>query len=401
MANSDYLARLRQGTAVWNAWRTQIHVRRVDLSEADLCGARLDGADLGKANLIGADLCGARLDGADLESADLRGANLHRARLVRTNLRGALLEEADLRRADLREAHLDRADLYGANLREADLEEANLRRADLYRADLSGARLDGADLRGANLWQATLRRADLQGTNLRGADLDKADLDNADLRFAILVQMNLSDANLTGCRIYGISAWDLNLKGAIQRNLAVTQWGQPEITIDNIEVGQFIYLLLYNEKIRDVIDTITSKVVLILGRFTQERKSILNALRDELRKRDYLPVLFDFDKPASRDITETVSLLARMARFVIADITEARSIPQELAVITPDLPSVPIQPLLQEGADEYGMFEHFRRYPWVLKEHLYASPQQLIADINERVIAPAEAKVRVFRVSTK
>jgi hypothetical protein len=152
-----------------------------------------------------------------------------------------------------------------------------------------------------------------------------------------------------------------------------------------------------HEKIRSVIDTITSKVVLILGRFTPERKAVLDALREELRKRDYLPVLFDFDKPASRDITETVSLLARMARFVIADITEARSIPQELLIIAPDLPSVPIQPLLQEGAGEYGMFDHFRRYPWVLKEHVYASPQQLIADLGERVIGPAEAKVRELR----
>jgi hypothetical protein len=138
-------------------------------------------------------------------------------------------------------------------------------------------------------------------------------------------------------------------------------------------------------------------VVLILGRFTPERKAVLDALREELRKHDYLPVLFDFDRPASRDSTETVSLLARMARFVIADITEARSIPQELMVIAPDLPSVPIQPLLLEAAGEYGMFEHFRRYPWVLKEHVYASPQHLIADLSERVIAPAEAKVRELR----
>jgi hypothetical protein len=35
-----------------------------------------------------------------------------------------------------------------------------------------------------------------------------------------------------------------------------------------------------------VIDAITSKLVLILGRFTPERKTILDAIRDELRKRD-------------------------------------------------------------------------------------------------------------------
>jgi len=66
--------------------------------------------------------------------------------------------------------------------------------------------------------------------------------------------------------------------------------------------------------------------VLILGRFAPERKAILDAIRDALRTRDYLPVLFDFEKPSSRDITETVSTLAHMARFVIADITDAKSI---------------------------------------------------------------------------
>jgi hypothetical protein len=100
------------------------------------------------------------------------------------------------------------------------------------------------------------------------------------------------------------------------QNLVITDGdeGKPEISVDNIEVAQFIYLVLHNQKIRDVIDTITSKAVLILGRFTDERKAVLDALRDELRKRNYLPILFDFEAPESRNVTETVTLLARMAR---------------------------------------------------------------------------------------
>ena len=93
------------------------------------------------------------------------------------------------------------------------------------------------------------------------------------------------NANLTGCRIYGMSAWDLNLEGVRQADLIITRRGQPEITVDNLEMAEFIYLLLNNERIRHVIDTITSKVVLILGRFTPERKAVLDALREELRER--------------------------------------------------------------------------------------------------------------------
>jgi hypothetical protein len=47
------------------------------------------------------------------------------------------------------------------------------------------------------------------------------------------------------------------------------------IQVDNLEVAQFIYLLLNNHKIRSVIDT---KVVLILGRFTPVRKIVLEAI---------------------------------------------------------------------------------------------------------------------------
>jgi len=174
----------------------------------------------------------------------------------------------------------------------------------------------------------------------------------------------------------------------------ITKSLEPTITVDDLEVAQFLYLLLNNQKIRHVIDTITSKVVLILGNFKPERKAILDAIRDELRRRDYLPVLFDFEKPSNRDITETVSTLAHMARFVIADITDAKSIPQELMAIVPSLPSVPVQPLLLASQREYGMFEHFKRYPWVLEPYLYVDQDRLLAAITERVIGPAAKKAK-------
>jgi hypothetical protein len=63
---------------------------------------------------------------------------------------------------------------------------------------------------------------------------------------------------------------------------------EPEITVDNIEVAQFIYLLLHNEDPRRYRHCYFQGV-LILGRFTTERKAVLDALRGELRKPDYLP----------------------------------------------------------------------------------------------------------------
>ena len=222
----------------------------------------------------------------------------------------------------------------------------------------------------------------------------------ADLQGATLVDTDLTAANLTGCRIFGVASWGLKLKDTAQQNLIVTHRNEPEITVDNIEVAQFIYLLLNNPKIRDVIDTIGKKAVLILGRFTADRKAVLDALREELRKRDYLPILFDFDKPASQDLTATVSTLAHLARFIIADITDPSSIPYELATVVPTTP-VPVQPILLSGNSEFSMFRDLRRrHHWVLTTHHYDSQTQLIADLGEKVIRPAELKVLDLQGST-
>lgn len=173
------------------------------------------------------------------------------------------------------------------------------------------------------LSEADLTEANLEGARLFGANLGYANLSRANMSEANLVDAKLNGAILTDCKVFGISAWRLiGLEEAEQSNLVITPYGEPVITVDNLEVAQFIYLLLHSEKIRYVIDSITSKVVLILGRFTPERKVVLDAIREELRKRNYLPVLFDFAGPVSKDTAETVSTLAHMARFVIADITD-------------------------------------------------------------------------------
>jgi uncharacterized protein YjbI with pentapeptide repeats len=452
MANEEHLKILKQGVEVWNRWRIENRDIRLDLSEADLSGADLRqadlravdlravdlsgadlreadlcavtlwmddvglvqkarGADLREANLYGADLHGTQIDnttqidgkwrlvweivnqvavGRDLRGADLSGANLSGAYLRKADLSKADLSEADLSKAYLRKANLSETDLSGAKLGEAILRRANLSKADLVEAYLRRANLSRADFIRADLSRANLRGANLSWTNFRGAILSGADLGGARL-----VRANLSEARLIGCSVFGISAWMLNLEGATQSNLIISpseNSEEPVITVDNLEVAQFTNLLLHNEKIGPIIDTITSKVVLILGRFTPERKEILDAIRDELRHRDYLPVMFDFEKPSSRDLTETVSTLAHLARFIIADITEAKSIPQELQAIVPDLPSVPVQPLIASSDYEYGLFERFRRFPWVLDTYRYESQDELLDALKEKVIEDAEMK---------
>jgi len=337
MANPDHLKMLQQGVDAWNLW------------------VRLDMApDLSRADLSGAHLSGARLSRADLSGAPLRGADL-----IEANLSGA---------------HLSGADLAVANLR-----RANLRRANLHRAHLSGAVFS----------EAYLSRTDLSEANLGGANLNGADLDHANL-----VDADITNADLTGCRIYGVSAWGLKLSDETsQRNLIITQENEPEITVDNIEVAQFIYLLLHNQKIREVIDTVGKKGVLLLGRFTEGRIAVLERLRSELRKRGYVPIVFNFDKPETKDFTETVRLLAGLSHFVIADITNPKSAPLELQATVPEI-MVPFKPIIEEGESPFAMLEDLwiKHREWVFEPLYYSSLDALVGALDTKIIRPAEAR---------
>lgn len=353
MADPFQIELIRKGAEVWNAWRRDTDTA-VDLSQA----------------------------------------NLGNIALPKIDLRMASLRQVKLRWAYLREAYLTGADLSKADLRIIDLSKANLRGA-----DLSGARLNGAYLRQADLRGANLSDADLIGVNFDRARLRGATLNRANLRNALLVDVDLREADISECRVYGTSVWNVDTTETQQQNLKITRENEATITVDNLKIAQFIYLLLNNRELRDVIDTITSKVVLIIGRFTPERKGILDKIRDEVRKHDYLPVIFDFDIPRCRDTDETIGLLARMASFIIADLTEAKSVLQELRGIVSDLPSVPVQPIIHISDREPGMFDHFRRYPWVLEPYIYHANADFTLSIEPAIIAPAEAMKRSLRTA--
>ncbi|MEH2546805.1 hypothetical protein V1283_003450 [Bradyrhizobium sp. AZCC 2262] len=348
MTDKAHIAQLKKGVAAWNAWRDENPDIRPDLS----------------------------------------GANLYRAQLSKVNL-----GEVNLREANLSEASLYDARLAGADLRKAKLYQADLNFAKLGGADLSMANLSGARLRTADLANAKLFRANLNAAHLGNAKLVKANLTGADLQYALLVETDLTGADLTGSRTHGVSAWGLKLDGAKQQNLVITPDDEPEVTVDNIEVAQFIYLLLHNEKIRDVIDTIGRKGVLLLGRFTEGRIEILERLRDELRNRGYLPIIFNFDKPETKNFTETVRLLAGLSHFVIADVTNPKSAPLELQATVPEV-MVPFRPIIQEGEKPFAMLADLwiQHRDWVFEPLYYSSLDALVGALDEKIIGPAKAR---------
>jgi Pentapeptide repeats (8 copies) len=338
----------------------------------NLKGATLIDANLFRVNLNDANLFGTVLRGAKLGAANLNGVNLAEADLI----------DADLVAADLNDANLRGVDLYGADLTRANCVGANLIDARLFRAKLTEANLSGANL----------AEADLVETDLREANLSRAKLNSANLETATVVNANLTGADLTGCRIYGISAWDVATdEETKQTGLIITPDDQPAVMVDDLQVAQFIYLLLDREKIRNVIDTVTRKGVLLLGRFGDGGLILLQALAAWLRKPEnggYLPLLFDFPRPGSKTYTDTIKTLASLARFVIVDLS-GRSVPQEITA-TVDLYEIPFVPVLDKERKDWSMFKDFLVKERVLEPVRFTDQHHLLELLADEVIAPAE-----------
>jgi uncharacterized protein YjbI with pentapeptide repeats len=403
MVDDKQLKTLLQGATIWNKWRDEHPEDKIELSRADLCDVNLGGANLRNAILRGANLRHSNLYRADLREADLVEADLYRAVLREANLSKAFLNraalfEANLFRANLREAYLitaglSKADLSWADLSGAFLVDANLSGVDLRKTCIKGAILTGANLSGSELSGMDLSEVSLHSANLSGSNLSETDLSWADLTEAVLVETNLEKAKLEGCAVYGVSAWNLKLDGADQNNLIITPEDEPIIFVDNIEIAQFIYLLLKHKMIREVIRSIAERGVLILGRFGNGGLDVLQSVAAKLRDLKYLPIIFDFDRPKDKNYTETIKTLIGLSRFVIADLS-GPSVAHELASTVPFF-KIPFILIIEESRKPYSLHRDILDYPWVLKPVIkFKNKEQLIELIPSKIIEPAEERCK-------
>jgi len=331
----------------WNAWRERARRVEPDLRRANLAGLKL--------NLL--DLEHARLEGADLTSSWLRKA-----------------AHADLRRTRLFATDLSGADLRGAKLNEARLQNTLLTDADLFKADL----------RGANLVNCTLNRAILKGADLRGA------------------------------LVWGASVWDTDYDETTKQTGLYLVWEGMDpiddydwralrrtgnsIRVDHLDLVHFMSLIMRRrESLGDLFKEASSKIVLLLGRFTGKYGSILESLQQALEQLGYAAVRFDFEPTEDRDTIETIATLAGLAKFIIADFSDARSAPLEAQRIIPDF-AVPFIPILHTKTEPISMFSALqKKYSWVLPTFVYEDEAHLLRSLKKQIVAPAEKACRRLR----
>jgi hypothetical protein len=207
----------------------------------------------------------------------------------------------------------------------------------------------------------------------------------------------LKGATLTDVHVFGISAWSVETDVNTRQDLIVGKHPderEAPLRAHDLRTAQLLSLMLDGAGVRSVIDSVTSKLVLILGSFSPEEKTVLDALRLSLQSCGYVAVEFDFERPSERDYAETVLTLVGISRFVVADFTNAKEVRAEVAQARSQYKRVPIVPIAREGAS----------LPITIANSFSAEELQLLVryqhadDLRQKVrvsiIEPAEERVR-------
>jgi hypothetical protein len=150
----------------------------------------------------------------------------------------------------------------------------------------------------------------------------------------------------------------------------------------------------------EIMSELSRRRVLILGRFTGRRLKVLEAIKAHLAAHPnrYIPELFTFRKPDSRDLVESIIGFAALSRFIIADLSEPKSLPSELEAIVPNFQSVPVVPVINQSGREYATFSSVQRRPNVVRPTVrYRDLDDLIEKLDASVVPLAEARLEEVR----
>ncbi|UOY06935.1 pentapeptide repeat-containing protein [Muricauda sp. SCSIO 64092] len=171
--------------------KNELVFSQLNLKNINLSGAQLRFANFRYADLRNANFSYAQLELADFTGADLRGANFDFASIKNTRMDNAVLNKSldtilNLSNTTLKEVSFSNAELknvifsndslnelifrntnlQGADLKDSDFTDFSFQGCDLQYADLSGSILDCADFKDAKLKDARLNNSSLYRVNL-------------------------------------------------------------------------------------------------------------------------------------------------------------------------------------------------------------------------------------------
>lgn len=247
----------------------------------------------------------------------------------------------------------------------------NLSGVSIHKAFAEGLNLRGAIFEGTHFEEGDFSRADFSGAKFRNTKFNKTILTGARFDGATFVNCNLNRVNLVGASfhvkeitetvVYGIAAWDLQTSDDMKQSRLVIErtyelysdlirQGKVPMMVDDIELAQFIYYLSNHKKMRDALNILNDRGVLLLGQFKDGGLERLYSIREWFQGKGYMAMIFDFARPDNLSLTETVVTMAGLSKFVVVDLSGS-SVPAELQAILSQIK----KPVLAFG-DPYALF---------------------------------------------
>ena len=142
------------------------------------------------------------------------------------------------------------------------------------------------------------------------------------------------------------------------------------MTVDDIEIAQFIYTIVDNQKISKMIDSMRTKTVLILSSFDDSSKITVTALKDSIRNHGLIPLLFTFQKPKHKGLMGTVRTMAELSAFVIIDESIFANQIFEISNLIPSV-RVPFARIAREGSKKISMDDEAKHLYWYQRDPIY------------------------------
>lgn len=257
---------------------------------------------------------------------------------------------------------------------------------------------DDGDFSRANFSHCVFINTKFNKTIFTGASFNEATFINCNLNRVNLSGANFQVKEIRDTVIYGISSWDLIVsEESIQTNLVIEKTydlyseiisqGRIPLTVDNIELAQFIYYLNDHKKMRDTINILNKRGVLLLGKFKDGGLDRLYKLKEWFIKQNYSPMIFDFDRPYSLDYTETIITLSGLSKIVVADLS-GESVPQELHAILSNF-SKPV--IVYHDKAPYSMLKDLKRKNRYFHEIKFDGSEDNLFELLQVKIKDAES----------
>lgn len=286
--------------------------------------------------------------------------------------------------------------LKGAN--QVNFSGMNLSGMSVYNAFAEGLNARGATIENALFEEGDFSRADFRDTKFRntrfnktiltGANFDGATFINCNLNRVNLVEANFRVQEITETVVYGISAWDITTSDEMRQSKLVIEktydlysdlidQGKVPMMVDDIELAQFVYYLSNHKKMRDTLNILNDRGVLLLGGFRDGGLERLYSMREWFQDSGYMAMIFDFARPDNLSLTETVVTMAGLSKFIVVDLT-GPSVPAELQSILAQIK----KPVIAYG-DAYALFPDLQDQTTVIT--IDADDSSLLDNLGSRL----------------